>query len=161
MGIFITPRLAAGLTVWNNIDSSYSHWAKDWLPADKPGYLDNPPRKPVFFSLPNMSWGWPGGTGPSPCFYIKANLWEDDWRTHKHICWLRATQRRRMGVCVCLCMIFLLECESALTASGSAFRDARASFFASNSAWMLSLRLITAWNRAANDWWRKLRFTHY
>lgn len=70
MGIFITPRLAAGLTVWNNIDSSYSHWAKDWLPADKPGYLDNPPRKPALFFLPNMSWGWPGGTGPSPCFTI-------------------------------------------------------------------------------------------
>lgn len=54
--------------MWNNIDSSYSHWAEDWLAVNKQGYLDNPPRKPFF--LPNISWGWPSERGPTSCFTL-------------------------------------------------------------------------------------------
>lgn len=89
MGIFITACSAAGLPAWNNIDGFDSHRAKDWLPAEKPGFRDNP--APVWAEGGSL---WEQSL--SKLHFIKANLRENDWRTHKHVGRLRVTQRSRV-----------------------------------------------------------------
>lgn len=111
------------------------------------------------FSSPIWAWGWAFGRGTTTC------------STLLHLISGKTTGGRtntpagsgggRRGVCVRLNFsVSVCRLKSALTASWSTFLDARASFLASNSAWMLSLRLITAWDRPAKSYFNTTSFCY-